>query len=197
MAGLHLLIVEDESGLAENLCRGFGEEGCVVEWAGSAEAAERVLASRGFDVIVLDLRLPGKDGLTLLRQLRSSRRLTPVLILTAHASLEERVGGLEAGADDYLAKPFAFAELLARVKALARRHAADSASLLKVGGLEFDTVKRRAWREGRSLNLSPKESMLLELLMRHSGEVVTRDMIAETVWGAVYNEFTNMIEVFV
>jgi DNA-binding response OmpR family regulator len=197
MSGLHVLIVEDESALAENLCRGLAEEGFAVEWAATAEAAERVLTSRGFDVIVLDLRLPGKDGLTLLRQLRATRRLTPVLILTARASLEERVSGLDAGADDYLAKPFAFAELVARIKALARRHAADSSPLLKAADLEFDTIRRRAVRNGRPLNLSPKETMLLELLMRHAGEVVTREMIAQTIWGADYNEFTNLIEVFV
>lgn len=197
MAGLHLLIVEDESALAESVCRGLGEEGFIVEWAASAEAAERVLASRAFDVIVLDLRLPGKDGLELLRQLRAAGNPTPVLILTARGSLEERVSGLDRGADDYLTKPFAFVELSARVKAIARRRAGAPAPVLKVADLEFDAIKRRAWRGSRALNLSPKESILLELLMRHAGEVVTRDMIAEVVWGSGYNEFTNLIEVFV
>jgi two-component system copper resistance phosphate regulon response regulator CusR len=120
-----------------------------------------------------------------------------VLVLTARGSLEDRVIGLNSGADDYLTKPFAFAELLARVRALIRRHASPAQSILRVADLEFDTVRRRASRGGRELGLSPKETILLELLMRNAGQPVTRDMIAEVVWGADYNDFTNLIEVFV
>jgi DNA-binding response OmpR family regulator len=148
-------------------------------------------------LIVLDLQLPGKNGIDLLRELRAGGNQTPVLILTAHGSLEERVAGLDVGADDYLTKPFAFAELVARIKALARRPRTKSSPILKVGDLEFDTIKRRARIGEHSLNLSPKEKMLLELLMRHAGQVVTRDMIAETVWDSNYNSLTNLIEVFV
>jgi DNA-binding response OmpR family regulator len=194
---LYLLLVEDEARLAENLCRGLGEEGFTVDPVVSAEAAEQALADKAYDLMVLDLRLPGKDGLTFLRELRAAGNATPVLILTARGALEERVTGLDSGADDYLTKPFAFTELVARVKALARRRPVSAQPVLKVADLELDTIKRRVWRGGRELSLSPKETILLELLMRHAGEVVTRDMIAEVVWGAGYNALTNLIEVFV
>lgn len=197
MSGPHLLVVEDELKLLNELCRGLSEEGFAVLTAGSAEMAEKVIASSEFAVIVLDLRLPGKSGLEFLRGLRASGNLTPVLILTARDSLAERVTGLDSGADDYLTKPFAFPELVARLRALIRRRAAPAQPILRLADLEFDTIKRRARRAGRDLALSPKEAMLLELLMRNSGQTVTRNMIAETVWGATYDDLTNLIEVFV
>ncbi len=197
METLSLLLVEDETRLADSLRRGLSEEGFAVECVASAEAAEKELGRNSYDLIVLDLRLPGKDGLDFLRQIRAAGNAAAVLILTARGAVEERVKGLDSGADDYLTKPFAFAELLARVRALARRRTAPAQALLKVADLELDTVKRRATRSGRALNLSPKEMILLELLMRHAGQVVTRDMIAEVAWGSGYNEFTNLIEVFV
>jgi len=197
MSALHILVVEDEARLADAVKQGLGEEGFSVETAGSAEAAEPIIARGTLDLIVLDLGLPGKSGLDLLRELRAGGNETPVLILTARGSLEERVAGLDSGSDDYLAKPFAFAELVARIKALARRPRSKSSPILKVGDLEFDTTKRRAKIGEHNLNLSPKETMLLELLMRHAGQVVTRDMIAETVWDSNYNSLTNLIEVFV
>ncbi len=197
MDPLRLLLVEDESRLAGSLRQGLTEEGFVVDWAPSAEAAEALLAHKAYDLLLLDLKLPGKDGLTLLRELRAGGNATPVLILTARGSLDERVLGLDTGGDDYLVKPFAFAELLARVRALARRRPVAANAVLKVGDLEFDTVRRRARRGDRPLNLTPKEAMLLELLMRHAGQVVTRDMIAETVWDSDYTAFTNLIEVFI
>ena len=129
--------------------------------------------------------------------MRAEGNHTPVLILTARGALDERVAGLDGGGDDYLTKPFAFAELVARIKALARRPRTPASTTLKVGDLEFDTVKRRAKIGEHSLNLSPKEKMLLELLMRNAGQVVTRDMIAETVWDSNYSSLTNLIEVFV
>jgi DNA-binding response OmpR family regulator len=193
----HLLVVEDEVRLLNHLCRGLGEAGFAVMSAGNAEAAERAVAAGEFAAIVLDLRLPGKDGLEFLRGLRAAGNATPVLILTARSGLEERVSGLDAGADDYLAKPFAFAELVARVRALIRRQAAAPQSRLRFADLEFDPVKRRARRGNRELNLSPKETILLELLMRNAGQAVTRAMIGEVVWGPGYNDFTNLIEVFV
>jgi DNA-binding response OmpR family regulator len=194
---LSLLLVEDEARLAESLKRGLCEEGFAVDWAPSAEAATVEFQRRTHDLIVLDLRLPGKDGLEFLRELRAQQNTVPVLVLTARGSVEERVAGLDCGADDYLVKPFAFSELLARIRALARRRSATPASLLKAGNLEFDTIRRKAWRGGRELPLSPKETILLELLMRNAGQLVTRDMIAEVAWGAAFNEFTNLIEVFV
>jgi DNA-binding response OmpR family regulator len=191
-----LLLVEDEARLAESLRRGLREEGFAVDWAASAEAAALQLERGEYGLIVLDLRLPGKDGLEFLRDLRAQGNPVPVLVLTARGAVDERVGGLDSGADDYLVKPFAFAELLARIRALSRRRL-PPASLLKVGNLEFDTIRRKAWRGGRELALSPKETILLELLMRNAGQVVTRAMIAEVAWGAAFNEFTNLIEVFV
>ena len=192
-----LLIVEDEADLLRSLSRGLAEGGFDISCAGSAERAEKAIAEQGFDIVVLDLRLPGKDGIDLLREMRAAGNSTPVLVLTARGSLDERVIGLDSGADDYLIKPFAFAELLARVRALIRRHASPVQSTLRVADLEFDTVRRRASRGGRELSLSPKETMLLELLMRNAGQPVTRDMIIEVVWGSAYNDFTNLIEVFV
>jgi two-component system OmpR family response regulator len=195
---LHVLLVEDEEKLAAALKRGLGEEGMTVEAAASAEAAETLLkGGTHFEVLVLDVKLPGKDGFTFLRELRAGGDATPVLLLTARGALDDRVTGLNAGGDDYLVKPFAFAELVARIRALGRRQSRPASPLLKVGDIELDTVRRRAQRAGRPLNLSPKELMLLELLMRHAGQVVTRQMIAETVWAADYNDLTNLIEVFV
>jgi DNA-binding response OmpR family regulator len=194
---LSLLLVEDETRLADNLLRGLAEEGIAAHWASSAEAAQEELKRNAYDLIVLDLRLPGKNGLDFLRELRRAGNMVAVLILTARGSVEERVSGLDSGADDYLTKPFAFAELLARVRAVARRRTTAPAPVLRVAELELDTIKRKAWRSGRALSLSPKETILLELLMRNAGQVVTRDMIAQVAWGAGYNEFTNLIEVFV
>jgi DNA-binding response OmpR family regulator len=192
-----LLVVEDESRLADSLCKGLSEEGFSVAWSDTAELAAERLKSLQFDLILLDLQLPGKSGLELLRELRAGGNATPVLILTAHGSLDERVAGLNSGADDYLVKPFAFAELLARVRAIIRGRTVTAAPVLKVGAIEFDTTRRRAKSDGQALSLSPKETMLLELLMRHAGQTVTRSMIAETVWEADLDAFTNLIEVFI
>ena len=197
MQSPHLLVVEDEVQLLKNLCRGLGEEGFSVLSTASAEAAQRAVENGEFDTIVLDLRLPGKDGLEFLRDLRAAGNHTPVLILTARGSLNERVAGLDSGADDYLTKPFAFPELIARIRALIRRRLNAPQPILRVADLEFDSIKRRVRRAGRDLNLSPKETILLELLMRNAGQTVTRNMIAEVVWGTGYNDFTNLIEVFV
>jgi DNA-binding response OmpR family regulator len=197
MRPLHLLVVEDEVKLRNNICRGLGEENFKVCGVGNTEAAGQALATADFDAIVLDLRLPGKDGITWLREIRTASNTTPVLILTARGSVDERVIGLDCGADDYLVKPFAFAELVARLRALARRRLNSAQLLLKVADVEFDTVTRRVRRAGREINLSPKETLLLELLMRHAGQTVTRAMITEVVWGPAYNDLSNLIEVFV
>jgi len=197
MQPLRLLLVEDEERLAGNLRQGLSEEGIALDWVKSAEEAELILTRHAYDLMVLDVGLPGKSGVEFLRERRETGDSTPVLFLTARGSVDDRVTGLESGGDDYLVKPFAFAELLARIHALSRRRLTVPSPLLKVADLEFDTVKRRARRAGKPLALSPKEAMLLEVLMRHAGEVVTRDMIAETVWDSGYNVFTNLIEVFV
>ncbi len=197
MRDARLLIVEDEAELLKSLRLGLAEDGFAVTCAASAESAEQFLADQTFDAIVLDLRLPGKDGIDLLRELRAAGNPTPVLVLTARGSLDDRIIGLDSGADDYLTKPFAFAELLARLRALIRRRTQTAQPTLKVADIEFDTVRRRASRGARDLGLSPKETILLELLMRNAGQPVTRDMIAEVVWGSAYSDFTNLIEVFV
>jgi two-component system, OmpR family, response regulator len=197
MSALRILLVEDEVRLLESMKRGLTEEGFTVEGAESAEVAEEIIAGGALDLVVLDLQLPGKSGIELLREMRAAGNQTPVLILTARGSLEDRVAGLDSGGDDYLAKPFAFAELVARIKALGRRRSHATSPILKVGDLEFDTIKRRARIGEHVVNLSPKEKMLLELLMRNAGQVVTRDMIAETVWDSDYKALTNLIEVFV
>jgi len=197
MQPLRLLLVEDEERLAGHLRQGLSEQGIALDWVKSAEEAELMLARHAYDLMVLDIGLPGKSGVEFLRERRKNGDSTPVLFLTARGSVDDRVTGLESGGDDYLVKPFAFAELLARIQALSRRRPTAQSPLLKVADLEFDTVKRRARRAGKPLALSPKEAMLLEVLMRHAGEVVTRDMIAETVWDSGYNVFTNLIEVFV
>jgi DNA-binding response OmpR family regulator len=197
MPSSQVLVVEDEVRLLGYLRTGLTEEGFAVSGAASAEAAEQILNAADFATIVLDLRLPQKDGIQFLRELRERGDRTPVLILTARDSLTERVTGLDAGADDYLAKPFAFAELVARIRALIRRGTPSPQALLQVADLAFDTATRRVRRDGQELNLSPKETLLLELLMRNAGNAVTRTMIAEVVWGGAYNDFTNLIEVFV
>jgi DNA-binding response OmpR family regulator len=197
MGPIHLLVVEDEVKLRDNICHGLGEENFSVRGVSSAEEARHAIATIGFDLIVLDLRLPGKDGITFLREIRAAGNSTPVLILTARAAIDERVIGLDSGGDDYLVKPFAFAELVARIRALARRRLRSVPRVLKVSDLEFDTVTRRVRRSDREINLSPKETLLLELLMRNEGQAVTRAMITEVVWGPAYNEFSNLIEVFV
>jgi two-component system OmpR family response regulator len=197
MRPLYLLVVEDELKLRNSICRGLEEENFRVCGVASAEAAEQAIATNDFDAMVLDLRLPGKDGLTWLREIRAAGNNTPVLILTARGSVDERVIGLDCGADDYLVKPFAFAELVARIRALARRRSSFAQPILKVSDVEFDTVTRRVRRGGQELNLSPKETLLLELLMRNAGQTVTRAMITEVVWGSAYNDLSNLIEVFV
>jgi len=149
-----------------------------------------------YDAIVLDLMLPGKDGLGVLRELRAGGRATPVLILSARDDVGDRVRGLDAGADDYLPKPFAFAELLARLRALMRRGTAR-ASMIRVAGLEVDLVTRKVQRAGRNIDLTAKEFALLEFLARHAGEVVTRTMIAEHVWDLNFDSFSNVIDVYI
>ncbi len=192
-----LLIVEDEARLAANLRRGLEELGAEVTVVAGVRAAATAIDRAGFDAIVLDLQLPDGDGIELLRASRSRGVATPVLILTARGALEERVAGLEAGADDYLAKPFAFAELAARIRALIRRGRMPPAAPIRVADLEFDPMRRRLRGGDGEIPLSPKEQMLVELLMRHAGAPVARDAISDVLCGPGYNEFTNVIEVFI
>jgi len=197
MTGARLLLVEDEAKLAANLKRGLGEAGYTIDIAPSAETARESLSQGAYDLMLLDLRLPGQDGLAFLADLRAAGAAMPVLILTARDSTEERVRGLEGGGDDYLTKPFAFSELLARVRALLRRRLASDGAVIEAGGITIDTARRIATRGGRSLDLSPKELMLLEYLARRAGVALTRDMIGEALWGKDYNAMSNIVEVFI
>lgn len=197
MPAARLLVVEDEAKLAANLKRGLGEAGYAVDLAPSAEAARASLSHGVYDLMLLDLRLPGQDGLDFLADLRAAGAALPVLILTARDSTSERVRGLDGGGDDYLSKPFAFGELLARVRALLRRRLAADGSVLQAHDVTIDTSRRVASRGGRALDLSPKELMVLEFLVRHAGLAVTRDMIGEAVWDKDYNAMSNIVEVFI
>jgi DNA-binding response OmpR family regulator len=197
MRAPRLLIVEDEVKLAANLKRGLGEEEYFVDTVPSAETARESLSAANYDLMVLDLRLPGIDGITFLRDLRDRGSIIPVLILTARDATEDLVSGLNSGADDYLTKPFAFSELLARIRALLRRPLSANRTVIEAGELRLDTARRQAWRRQRELHLSPKELMVLECLMGHAGVAVTRDTIGEAVWGADYNPLSNIVEVFI
>lgn len=194
---VRLLVVEDEIRLATNLKRGLVQAGYSVDVVSTAELAGRVLCEGHYELLVLDLRLPGKDGIDFLRELRAEGSVIPVLILTARDSTEELVTGLDAGADDYLTKPFSFNELLARIRALLRRPLSATKTIIQIGELKLDTARRQAWRRRRELDLSPKELMVLEYLMRHAGVTVTRNMIGEAVWGPDYKVLSNIVEVFI
>lgn len=194
---MHILIIEDERKTAAYLHKGLAEYGFLVQPADNGEEGLALAESGGFDLIVLDLLLPRMDGWTVIRTLREHRIDTPVLILTARDAVADRVRGLELGADDYLVKPFAFSELLARVRSVLRRGPERHADVLKVADLEIDIARHRAVRAGRRLALTAKEFALLALLVRRSGEVMTRTLIAEEVWDMNFNSDTNVVDVAV
>jgi two-component system copper resistance phosphate regulon response regulator CusR len=179
---MRILVVEDEQKVADALREGLEDERYNVVVERTGEAAFFRVNTETFDVVLLDLTLPGRDGLEILRALRQRRMETPVLILTARDSLEDRVTGLDAGADDYLVKPFAFAELLARIRALVRRGRVADAPRLAVGDLEMDLVTRKVLRSGRPVELTVREFELLEFLMRYASQVVSRETLARDVW---------------
>jgi len=179
---MQILLVEDEPKVADAVRRGLEAEHCRVTAAATGEEGFFLATTRSFDLILLDLMLPGRDGLEILGALRERQCETPVLILTARDAVEDRVAGLDSGADDYLVKPFAFPELLARVRALTRRGRADQALRLRVADLELDRVTRRVSRAGTEIELTTKEFELLEYLLLHQGHVVSREMLARDVW---------------
>jgi two-component system copper resistance phosphate regulon response regulator CusR len=192
---MKLLIVEDEIKTASFLKRGFAEAGFVVSVAADGTEGRRQLEAGAFDLIVLDIMLPGIDGWDLLRWLRGVGLQTPVLMLTARDSVTDRVKGLELGADDYLVKPFAFSELLARVRTISRRPPVREMSTLRVGDLELDLAGHKATRAGQRLELTGREFRLLSLLVRRAGEVLTRTLIAEAVWDMNSDGDTNVVDV--
>ena len=194
---MRILVVEDEARLAGLLERSLEEEGHAVDIAGTGEDALDWVHGAAYDAIVLDVMLPGIDGLEVCRRLRANRVRTPILLLTARDAVGDRVAGLDAGADDYLVKPFAFAELSARLRALSRRPAETQETVLRVGDLSLDPAARRVYRGEQEIELSNKEFRILEVLLRHRGQVVTRSMIAERVWDYDFPNATNVIDVHV
>ena len=195
---MYILLVEDERRLAQVVRKVLEEEGHTVDAAYDGEEGLAMAMDGSHDIIVLDILLPGMDGIEVCRRLRVNRIDTPVLLLTALDAIEDRVRGLDAGADDYLPKPFAFQELLARLRALSRRRvqALDPAHL-QTADLMLDLGRRRADRAGKMIELSPKEFALLEFLMRNQGRVVTRTQILDHVWGYDYSPDSNLVDVYV
>lgn len=194
---MKLLIIEDEAKTAAYLHKGLVESGFVVDVAGRGDEGLDLAWTGGYDLIMLDVMLPGKDGWEVLTQLRKDGNQIPVLLLTARDSVNDRVKGLELGADDYLIKPFAFSELLARVRTLLRRGPARQAEIVCVADLKLDLVRHKASRGGKRLNLTPKEFALLSLLARRAGEVLSRTLIAEQVWDMNFDSNTNVVDVHV
>lgn len=192
---MKILIVEDDAETASYVSRGLREAGWDVTWHDAPQAAMLTLAGRSFDAIVLDRMLPGMDGVDALRLMRGANITTPILMLTARSGLEDRVEGLEAGADDYLTKPFAMSELIARLKSLARRPPmATEAAHLQLGDLHLDRITRQATRGADKLDLSPLEFRLLEYLIQHPAAVVTRSMLLEKVWGYRFDPKTSLVQ---
>ena len=195
---MKLLVVEDDRDAAAFIVKGLRENGHAVDLAEDGRQGLFLATSERFDAIILDRMLPGIDGLTILSALRASENTTPVLILSALDGVDDRVRGLKAGGDDYLTKPFAFSELLARIEAMTRRGANRVGEThLRVGDLEIDLLARMVTRAGRPIELLPREFRLLEVLARHSGQVVTRTMLLEKVWDYHFDPQTNVIDVHI
>ena len=195
---MKLLVIEDDREAAAYIAKGLSESGYVVDLAADGRDGLFMATSGGYDALIVDRMLPRMDGLALVAALRAAEIRTPVLILSAMGAVDDRVKGLRAGGDDYLAKPFAFAELLARIEALLRRGTGTTATTrLKVGDLEMDLLARTVERAGQEIELLPREFRLLEFLMRHAGQVVTRTMLLESVWDYHFDPQTNVIDVHI
>jgi DNA-binding response OmpR family regulator len=194
---MRILVVEDERRVANFVCRALRENAYAVDLADTGEKALAMASETAYDSILLDVRLPGLSGIQVCRELRDSKIDTPILMLTARSLVEQRVEGLDAGADDYLTKPFAVAELLARVRALVRRRSTRNRGTVRYGDLELDTQRRRAIRSGRPITLTSKEFALLEFLMSRAPEVVPRTEIIEHVWDSNFDSETNLVEVYI
>jgi two-component system, OmpR family, response regulator len=194
---MRVLVVEDEVKMAALLRRGLSEEGLTVDVAGEGERALLMAGASEYDAVVLDVMLPGMDGFETCRRLRREGVWAPVLMLTARGSLDDRVAGLDGGADDYLVKPFAFAELLARIRALVRRGNVERPAVIEVGDLRLDPGTREAWRGEAEIDLSSKEFTLLETFMRHAGYVLSRSQLLEQAWEYDFEHRSNVVEVYV
>ena len=194
---MKILVVEDEKGMAQVLRRGLEEESHVVSLAHDGVSALSLAQNAPYDLVLLDVMLPGINGLQVARKLREARENIPILMLTARDSVPDIVKGLDSGADDYLTKPFSFAILLARIRALERRAAEPRSRTLRVAGLALDVTQRRVFRGSREIRLTPTEFRLLEFLMRNQGRVATRSAILEAVWGESENVEENTLDAFV
>ena len=194
---MELLVIEDDPLIGKTLRQGLSELGHGCMWAKDGKRGLELASSQQFDAIILDLMLPALPGLVLLRELRGQGILTPVIALTALGSVEERVDGLKAGADDYIVKPFALVELMARLEAVCRRTTSRPPAVMNAGPLTLDLSTRRVCREGKDIDLTPTEFSMLELLMRYAGQVVTRRMLCEHLWETDWEGATNVIEVHI
>ena len=195
---MRVLLIEDDTEAANYLVKGLGESGYVVDHAADGATGLGLATSETYDVMIVDRMLPRMDGVTIIEMLRKNGNTTPVLILSAKNRVQDRVEGLKAGGDDYLTKPFAFAELLARLEALLRRGRPEAAeTTLRVADLEMDLLSRRVTRAGEPIDLQPREFRVLEYLMRHAGHVVTRTMLLENVWDYTFDPQTNVIDVHI
>ncbi|MGH9800637.1 MAG: response regulator [Blastocatellia bacterium] len=194
---MRVLVIEDEQKMADLIKRGLEEESLEVETAYDGETGAVAAKSGNHDMIILDLGLPGRDGLEVAQELREGGLMTPILILTAQDSTEMKVRGLDTGADDYLTKPFAFAELLARIRALLRRTHTEDTTKLQIGDLILNLINRRASRAGNEVQLTNKEFSLLEYFMRHPDEILSRETLSEKVWEETFDTLTNVIDVYI
>ena len=194
---MELLVIEDDPIIGKTLRKGLLEAGHGCIWARDGQRGLELASGQQFEAIILDLMLPGRPGLEVLRELRTSGIQTPVIALTALGSVEERVNGLNAGADDYIVKPFALAELLARIEAVCRRTVTRPSPVMQTGSLSLDLGTRRVTRDGNEIDLTPTEFSMMELLMRHAGHVVTRRMLCEHLWDTDWEGATNVIEVHI
>ena len=194
---MRILLVEDEEKIANFIKRGLKEEHYIVDVAYDGEKGLFLAEINAYDLIILDIMLPIKDGLSICKELRTKKIDTPILMLSARDRVEYKVSGLDLGADDYLAKPFAFEELLARARALLRRKEGDKSTLLKIADLELDQLTHKVRRAGKEISLTSKEYALLEYLMLNANQVVTRTMISEHVWNEDFDSFTNVIDVYI
>jgi DNA-binding response OmpR family regulator len=194
---MRILVVDDDRRLCGVIKRGLVEEGYAVDLAYDGEDGEYLGEVNPYDVIILDIMLPNKDGIQVCRELRARKVTTPIIMLTARDAVEDRVKGLDTGADDYLVKPFAFSELLARVRALLRRDGISKSPELRVGDLTLNTLTRHLRRGGRHIELTTKEYVILEYLMRHPDAVVTRTMIEEHAWDYDFDSLSNLVDVYI
>jgi len=194
---MRILVVEDEKKVASFVQRGLEGEGFQVDIAGDGEEGVALACKNSYDLILMDVMLPKMDGLTAIRELRTAQIATPVLCLTAKDAVEDIVAGLDSGSDDYLTKPFAFAELLARVRALVRRGTQDRGADITYADLRLDPVAHKVWRASKEIELTAKEYALLEYFIRNPEKTLTRNMIAEHVWDYTFDSFTNIIDVYV